>query len=218
MTLFGSGGKTAGSIPILAPIATTQLIRNQQVAGSSPAVGSTEAPSPLGFGAFLRLLADGVPFRFVHVSVDKHLSCSDKWRESGGVKNNQPIYRRFQMRVLSLAACVLLLVSSACTDYRSHPAPIAAPTFLAGPEDAMVPPGETATFTVSVQSAAPVSITWERSGLNSEVWTVIDGRTTNTLIVPDVTTALAGSKYRCLATNPGGTTVSNAATLSLAIQ
>ena len=51
-----------------------QLIRNQQVAGSSPAVGSTpKGPPPLGFGPFLLLFGIGVfgPLSHLCPSVEK---------------------------------------------------------------------------------------------------------------------------------------------------
>lgn len=84
-----------------------------------------------------------------------------------------------------------------------------APTILAQPASVSVTPGQSATFSVTASSSAPVTYQWRSAGV------VIPGATGQTLTLSSVTAASAG-RYDVLVDNAGGTVFSAPATLTVA--
>lgn len=82
------------------------------------------------------------------------------------------------------------------------------PTITQHPQNRNVQLGETATFNVVATGTGDLSYQWRRNG------TAIEGATDATLTITDVTEAHAGS-YTVAVTDDEGTTVSNAATLTV---
>lgn len=84
----------------------------------------------------------------------------------------------------------------------------AAPVITAQPASATVTVGQSASFTVGVNSAAGVSYQWSRNG------EAIAGATAATYSIGSVTTAHAGN-YTVVVANSAGSVTSNAATLTV---
>lgn len=85
------------------------------------------------------------------------------------------------------------------------------PAFTTQPTNQAVIPGATATFSANVVSAVePVTYQWRKDGV------AIPGATGTTLTINDVQAANVGS-YTLVVTNPNGTTISNAVTLTLRV-
>jgi hypothetical protein len=123
------------------------------------------------------------------------------------------------MNYLRIFSCFTLLIFTACTDFQRHSTPPPAPpVFLSEPKDAYVDPGDNATFSVIVQSSSPVTLEWERTDRDSDVWMNIDNSNKNSITLENVTIEMANSKYRCIASNAGGTTISNSAIIGVSIQ
>lgn len=75
-------------------------------------------------------------------------------------------------------------------------------------------PGENVTFTVGATGTGTLSYQWQKNGVNV---TTGSGATTNTYTLTNLSAADAATTpgYTCLVTNGGGTTVSNAGTLTI---
>jgi len=82
------------------------------------------------------------------------------------------------------------------------------------PESQSVATGQTVTFAVWATGSPTPTLQWQSSP-DGNTWTNISGATTGTLTLANVTAAMNGAKYRCIATNGYGTAVSNAATLTV---
>jgi len=83
-----------------------------------------------------------------------------------------------------------------------------APTILAQPASVSVTPGQSATFSVTASSSAPVTYQWRAAGV------AIPGATGQTLALSSVSTTSAG-RYDVLIKNAGGTVFSTPATLTV---
>jgi glucose/arabinose dehydrogenase len=81
------------------------------------------------------------------------------------------------------------------------------PQITQQPANRAVPPGGTATFTVSATGALPLSYHWQKNGVD------IPGATLASYTTPPATMADHNSTYRCRVTNSAGTATSQPATL-----
>lgn len=89
----------------------------------------------------------------------------------------------------------------------------AAPTFTAQPAPATAAPGDSVSFTVTVDGHPDPTVTWE---LNvGGTWATINGASGSTLTFDDVTTAKNGVKVRAIAKNALGSSTSNEAALTV---
>ena len=86
---------------------------------------------------------------------------------------------------------------------------IAAPVITVQPANQVVFEGQSATFSVTATGASPLSYQWQRDGAD------IAGATNSSHTTPATTLADDGATFLCQVTNPGGTTPSNAATLTV---
>lgn len=84
---------------------------------------------------------------------------------------------------------------------------ITPPVIEQDPSDSLVDAGANATFTVSA-SGLMLGYQWQKNGVN------LTGRTQSSLTINGVTTLDDGA-YRCVVSNPAGSTPSNAATLAV---
>ena len=85
----------------------------------------------------------------------------------------------------------------------------AAPIILTQPESQTVLVGETATFSIIANDIEALSYQWQKNGVD------IPGETDASYTIPATTLQDNGSTYRVILTNPGGTVISEDATLSL---
>jgi hypothetical protein len=84
-----------------------------------------------------------------------------------------------------------------------------APSIVTHPADQSVTEGDTATFSVTAEGAAPLTYQWQK---NQED---IDGATSASYTTPTTTLADDGSKFRCVVTNDEGSSTSNEAALTV---
>lgn len=89
-------------------------------------------------------------------------------------------------------------------------APVTAPVFTQHPASISTPLGGTATFSATATGGGTITYQWSKDG------GAIPGATGQTLALAGVTTASAGV-YRVTATNSGGSTQSNPATLTVVV-
>jgi uncharacterized membrane protein YgcG len=90
-----------------------------------------------------------------------------------------------------------------------------APAITTHPANQTIIGSQNATFTVTATGNPMPSYQWQSSP-DGSTWSNITGNgsaTTATLTLTAVTTAMNGTRYRCVATNPTGTATSNTATL-----
>ena len=92
------------------------------------------------------------------------------------------------------------------------------PVIDAHPVDVAVLVGEDATFSVSVTSSGPVSYQWQRAHehwerIGEEAWSDIEGATDEVYEIVDVALDDDRSYFRAVATNEGGSTLSDSAVL-----
>jgi hypothetical protein len=98
---------------------------------------------------------------------------------------------------------------------------VVAPTFTSQPADATVPGGATVQYTVAASGNPAPTYRWQRMPAGGTTWsnlgniTNFSGVTTPTLTVTRISTGMNGDRYRCKATNVGGTTSSNAGVLNV---
>jgi Right handed beta helix region/Immunoglobulin I-set domain len=90
----------------------------------------------------------------------------------------------------------------------------AAPVVSAQPRDQEVDGGDDATFQASATGYPTPAVQWQRS-TDGTRWTDIDGATSTTLTLADVTEDLEGTSYRAVFTSSAGVATSDAATLSV---
>ena len=92
-------------------------------------------------------------------------------------------------------------------------ASVPAPTITGQPSSVDATPGQNVSFTVTATSVLDPTYQWEvdTGGGYSDV----SGATSATLTLNDIALSEDGDLYRCKVTNPGGTTTTNAATLSV---
>ena len=96
-----------------------------------------------------------------------------------------------------------------------------APTITVQPGSRTVRVGQSANFTAGASSSFTPTWQWQLSTNGGATWSNVTeggmyaGSTTNTLTVDGTTFAASGTMYRLLAINPGGSTASNGATLTV---
>lgn len=90
-----------------------------------------------------------------------------------------------------------------------------APEIVTEPADQAVREGEPATFTATFAAAPAPTLQWERADPSSTGWVVIAGATAAAYTTPPATSSDHGARYRVRATNPGGTSASSAAGLTV---
>ena len=93
---------------------------------------------------------------------------------------------------------------------------VSKPTITAQPKNATAANGESATFSVTAAGEGTLTYQWQfkRSGATS--WSNWSGKTAASLVVTAGSNN-NGCQYRCAVTNAGGTTYSNAATLTVTV-
>ena len=93
------------------------------------------------------------------------------------------------------------------------------PVFTTQPATQMLPSGQSAAFTVAVSSTTAVSYQWQRIPAGGSVWSnltnnaIYSGSTTASLTVGNVTAAMHGDQFQCVATNTYGNMASALAVL-----
>ena len=92
------------------------------------------------------------------------------------------------------------------------PAP---PAVTTNPVDHTVVEGATATFTAAATSSVPQTVQWQVSTDGGATWSDVAGATSASLTVSPTTVAESGNSYRAVFTNPGGSTTSTSATLTV---
>ena len=92
---------------------------------------------------------------------------------------------------------------------RCIPVGVSAPQFLQQPANAAVIEGNLASFTVRITRSFGAILQWQRNGTN------IPGATGTNYTIGPVTLADSGSTFRCVATNPYGSTNSATALLTV---
>jgi hypothetical protein len=92
---------------------------------------------------------------------------------------------------------------------RCIPVGVTAPQFLQQPANASVIEGNLATFAVRITHSFGATLQWQRNGTN------IPGATSTNYTIGPVTLADSGSTFRCVATNPYGSTNSSSALLTV---
>jgi hypothetical protein len=113
-----------------------------------------------------------------------------------------------------LAVLLLLVIGMACGGTGGHqPQPL--PVFVSSPKNAYPNVGDTVAFSVEVASATAYALQWENELPGGTEWKDVAGETAATLIVPNVTSKLLDSTYRCRATNAGGSVESGVAIIGL---
>jgi len=90
------------------------------------------------------------------------------------------------------------------------------PAFTLQPSDTTANQGSTATFTVAASNAT--SYQWQKQESGAGAWANVSGAMSASYTTGTLTAASDSTdKYRCVATGPGGSTTSNAATLTVII-
>jgi len=95
------------------------------------------------------------------------------------------------------------------SDTAPTPTPPPAPVITGQPSNQTVSAGEVATFSVAASGAAPLSYQWRKNGAN------ISGATGTSYTTPATVPGDNGALFSVAVTNPGGTTLSNNATLTV---
>lgn len=90
-----------------------------------------------------------------------------------------------------------------------------APVFTAQPQNASVAENTSVTFSAAASALPAAGVTWQRSTDGGSTWFTVGGATASTYTVL-ATPALDGAKYRAVATNALGSTLSDPATLTVA--
>lgn len=90
-----------------------------------------------------------------------------------------------------------------------------APVFTLQPTNTTAGEGSTATFYSSAYGPAPLSYQWYRSTDGGGTWSVLSGKTTANLSIPNVPASANGYMYEVTAANPNGTVTSAAVTLTV---
>ncbi len=84
-----------------------------------------------------------------------------------------------------------------------------APTITSQPASQTITAGQTATFSVTASSTAPLSYQWQKNG------TAINTATSSSYTTPAETTSDNGSQFTVVVSNAGGSVTSNIATLTV---
>jgi len=88
------------------------------------------------------------------------------------------------------------------------------PAITTQPGNQTVIASQNAVFTIETTGSPAPTYQWQSSP-NGVTWTNISSATTATLTLNNVTPAMSGNQYRCVATNAAGVANSNAATLTV---
>lgn len=89
------------------------------------------------------------------------------------------------------------------------------PLTVTDPAAATVAVGASATFRVTAGGTSP-QIQWETAARGSSSWTAVAGATEGTLVVPSLTFASNGARYRAVVSNARGSVTSTEAVLTVA--
>lgn len=84
-----------------------------------------------------------------------------------------------------------------------------APVITTHPVGQTIPDGQTASFSVVAAGTLPISYQWQKNGAD------IPGATSSSFTIPQSTQSDNGSIFRCVVTNPVGSSVSNGASLTV---
>lgn len=90
-----------------------------------------------------------------------------------------------------------------------------APTVTEQPTSQTVTAGQTATFTASATGNPAPQVSWEASTDGGNTYTTVQGASSQTLTIAGTTVAESGNLYRAIFENSAGSTVTQAATLSV---
>jgi glucose/arabinose dehydrogenase len=90
------------------------------------------------------------------------------------------------------------------------------PTITQHPSDRTVAEGETAQFSCAASGTAPLSYQWQRKNSGAGSFSNISGATSTSYTTPATVVATDDqAQFQCVATNPYGNAISNAATLTV---
>lgn len=106
--------------------------------------------------------------------------------------------------------------TSAAAQLHVTPAPVA-PTFSAMPGDLTVVAPQSATFSVAVSGTPAPTLAWQVSADGMQ-WTTMAGETGSSLVLPSVSLADSGKRFRAVASNASGQVESAAALLTVTPQ
>jgi parallel beta-helix repeat protein len=93
--------------------------------------------------------------------------------------------------------------------------PLIIPSITTQPTNQTVDAGQTATFLIAATGSAPLSYQWQRSNDNGTTWNAISGAVSASYTTAATVTSDNGARFRCLTTNPVGTSTSNAGALTV---
>jgi hypothetical protein len=91
---------------------------------------------------------------------------------------------------------------------------LAAPTITTQPADASVTVGQSVTLRVVADASSP-RFSWQVSSDRGATWSVIGSATTDSLLLPNLTKADDGKRYRVIVSNPAGVITSATALLTV---
>jgi hypothetical protein len=92
---------------------------------------------------------------------------------------------------------------------------VTAPTITQHPANLSRNIGQTAAFSVAASGTSPFTYQWQSKATSASSFTSISGATGNTYTTPSLTMTEHNKQFRCIVTNGGGSTTSNAAILTL---
>lgn len=88
------------------------------------------------------------------------------------------------------------------------------PEILSQPTDFIAWDNKSAFFTIMAKGDGTLRYQWQESK-DGEIWNNLDGMVSPTLTLNPVSIDMNGNRYRCIASNEGAETISNAATLTV---
>ncbi len=151
-----------------------------------------------------------------HVSATGVAPLSFQWQRngtdiSGATASSYTLSAAAKSDSGALFRCV---ISNAQGSATSNPARLdvvspTPPVINTHPASQSVFEGQSATFNVVATGSQPLGYQWQRNGVN------ISGATTSAYMLASSSLADSGASFRCVVTNSAGTTVSNAAVLSV---
>jgi photosystem II stability/assembly factor-like uncharacterized protein len=89
------------------------------------------------------------------------------------------------------------------------------PQVTSNPSNQTVFVSQTATFTAAANGSSPLTVQWQYSTDSGKTFTNLNGDTSTTLSLPNVTLAMNGYEYRAVFSNSAGTAATSAATLTV---
>ncbi|MGE5308395.1 MAG: Ig-like domain-containing protein, partial [Deltaproteobacteria bacterium] len=91
----------------------------------------------------------------------------------------------------------------------------AVPAITSQPVSVTVPASAAATFTVAASGVPAPAYQWQQANPGSKRYSVISGATSASYTTPAATTAMSGTHYKCIVSNPAGSVTSNTVALTV---